>query len=338
MSMNQLTLRSIDELKGESFHVPSYQRGYRWSRTQVVELLDDVWDFVRDNRKAKGEFYCLQPVVVAPLVNGLWSVVDGQQRLTTIFLILSYFNEGYTEMRRKKLYSIAYETRSPSGDFLRNPQDERRNENIDFFHMAEARDAIREWFGDKAAHLNDIESAFLLNVKVIWYELGLDVKPTEVFQRLNMGKIPLTESELVKALFLRAANFAGDDQRLLQLRQLQIAGEWDDMERRLQDEPESRNEPNRIPARIALRQSGARRRTVLARGRSLSRVLEAIVRRRCPGVVRVARAQANLPHTGGVVPRRYRPSPGRLPHQRGAGANDTACSDQAGSRRCRRDP
>jgi hypothetical protein len=236
MSSHQLTLRTIDELRQELFHVPSYQRGYRWTATQVVELLDDVWDFIRGDHKPKGGFYCLQPVVVAPLSDGTWSVIDGQQRLTTIFLILSFFNEGYTEQRRKKLYSISYETRPASAEFLKAPQDERKKENIDFFHIVEARDAIRAWCDGKDVHFNDIESAFLLHVRVIWYELGSDSNPMAVFQRLNLGKIPLSDGELVKALLLRSNNFAGDEPRLLQLRQLQIAGEWDAMERRLQED------------------------------------------------------------------------------------------------------
>lgn len=236
MTTNQLKLRAIDELREESFHVPAYQRGYRWTKTQVVDLLEDVWDFVRSRGTAKDEFYCLQPIVVAPMEGKSWEVVDGQQRLTTIFLVLSFFNERFTEAYRKPLYSISYQTRPTSGEFLKSPKPERSNENIDFFHMVAAGEAIREWFKDKTAHVNEIESAFLLHVKVIWYELGSDVKPLEVFQRLNIGKIPLTEGELVKALFLRAANFVGDESRLLQLRQLQIAHEWDSIERRLQED------------------------------------------------------------------------------------------------------
>ena len=236
MTNHQLGLRAIDELRGESFHVPAYQRGYRWTETQVIELLEDVWDFVRTKGKAKGEFYCLQPVVVAPFQGLSWEVVDGQQRLTTLFLVLSFLNERFTQPYRKSLYSINYQTRPDSAVFLKDPQLSRANENIDFFHMVAAGEAIRKWFADKAVHVNDIESAFLLDVKVIWYELAPDAKPMEVFQRLNIGKIPLTEGELVKALFLRAANFVGDESRLLQLRQLQIAHEWDAMERRLQED------------------------------------------------------------------------------------------------------
>lgn len=258
MTMNQLRLRPVDELRAEAFYIPAYQRGYRWTETQVIELLEDVWDFVRIGRKAKGEFYCLQPVVVAPLDGGKWEVVDGQQRLTTLFLVLSFFNERFTEPYRKSLFSIEYHTRKDSAAFLRSVQPERSKENIDFSHMVAAANAIREWFLDKTASVNDIESAFLQDVRVIWYELEPGSRPLEVFQRLNMGKIALTEGELVKALFLRASNFVGDESRLLQLRQLQIAQEWDAMERRLQEDDfwyfltNQDRESNRIELLLAL--------------------------------------------------------------------------------------
>ncbi len=235
MSIHQLQLRSIDELRSESFFVPAYQRGYRWTRRQVIELLEDVWDFVQTGAKNKGQFYCLQPVVVAPGKDGAWEVVDGQQRLTTLYLMLYHFNERFQEAYRKQLYSIKYETRPASAEFLRLLQPDRAKENIDFFHMSEAYSAIVEWLNDKSSRVNDIESAFLNDVKVIWYEVA-DQNPMEVFQRLNIGKIPLTDAELVKALFLRSSNFQGDGLRALQLRQLQIAHEWDTIERRLQED------------------------------------------------------------------------------------------------------
>lgn len=258
MTMNQLRLRPVEELRTEAFFVPAYQRGYRWTATQVVELLEDVWEFVRNGRKAEGAFYCLQPIVVSPMDDGRWEVVDGQQRLTTVFLVLSFFNEQIAEPDRKPLFSMDYQTRKGSTGFLRSVQPERSKENIDFFHMVAARNAIREWFQDKTAAVNDIKSAFLQDVRVIWYELGPGTKPQEVFQRLNMGKIPLTEGELVKALFLRASNFVGEESRLLQLRQLQIAQEWDAMERRLQEDDfwyfltNQERESNRIELLLAL--------------------------------------------------------------------------------------
>jgi hypothetical protein len=232
MTKHQLQLRSATELSTERFFVPAYQRGYRWTSQQVNELLNDVWDFVQGGGRNQGQFYCLQPVVVFLRDGGDWEVVDGQQRLTTLYLILHRFNRRLQDEDQNALYSIEYETRPASAQFLRHLAPERAQENIDFFHMAEAFTAIDKWVLEHKSRTNDMESAFLNDVKVIWYEIG-DTNPIEVFQRLNIGKIPLTGAELVKALLLRGSNFNKDGDRALQLQQLQIAHEWDAIERRL---------------------------------------------------------------------------------------------------------
>lgn len=93
MQKNKLDLLPINDLIKEkpfSFYIPSYQRGYRWTERQVTDLLDDICEFIKKD-KTKDEFYCLQPVVVKPN-NDTWEVIDGQQRLTTIYLLLKYFN------------------------------------------------------------------------------------------------------------------------------------------------------------------------------------------------------------------------------------------------------
>ncbi len=256
---NQLGLRTINSLRGESFFVPAYQRGYRWTQQQVTELLEDVWEFARSGARSRGEFYCLQPLVVAPRPNGGWEVVDGQQRLTTARLVLSHFNERKSEKFRGRLFGMSYDTRPKSAAFLDDVRPEDARENIDFFHMAGAAEAIQAWFSDRPDTVEDFEPAFGNSVQVIWYQVTQDTKPTEVFRRLNVGKIPLTEAELVKALFLRDGNFKGDDARLRQMRQLQIASEWDAMERRLQEDDfwyfltNAHRESNRIELVLRLR-------------------------------------------------------------------------------------
>ncbi|KQT10325.1 DUF262 domain-containing protein [Ramlibacter sp. Leaf400] len=252
MQANELELRSVETLRAETFIVPAYQRGYRWTRQQVVELLEDVWEFARRGGRARGEFYCLQPVVVAASPEGGWEVVDGQQRLTTLHLLLSHFNERKAEKYRYKSFEMSYKTRPASAKFLQRVRPEDAAENIDFFYMAEAAAAIEAWFEERSSIVEDCESTFRNDVKVIWYEITGDVRPTDVFRRLNVGKIPLADAELVKALFLRASNFKGEDGRLQQMRQLQIASEWDAIERRLQDDDfwyfltNSSRESNRI--------------------------------------------------------------------------------------------
>lgn len=238
MNGSMLTLRPITELLKERFYIPAYQRGYRWTARQVTELLNDISTFrdeVTDAEKKK--FYCLQPVVVVPRSDGSWELIDGQQRLTTVHLILTALKVQAAALE-KSPFSLEYETRPGSVKYLANIDSSRAAENIDYFHIHEAYQAIVDWFagqdgGRKMSFLqcllNTDEDG--KNVKVIWYELPQGQEAAEVFVRLNIGKIPLTNSELIRALFLRSRNY---DQNVVTLKQLQIAQEWDNIEKAMQ--------------------------------------------------------------------------------------------------------
>lgn len=245
---NELVLKPINDLLKESFFIPAYQRGYRWTSRQVIELLEDVYEFCSRRKTSDDEFYCLQPVVVKAK-DDRWELVDGQQRLTTILLILGFFNLRLAEKYQKKHYSIEYETRPGSEQYLKELDKDKKIENIDYFHMYESHREIESWFKDKEHKINDIESAFLNDVKVIWYQINEEIDATSVFTRLNVGKIPLTNAELVKALLLKSSNFESTTRHLSQLK---IAQEWDEIERTLQRDEfwffanNERKEANRI--------------------------------------------------------------------------------------------
>ncbi len=61
---DSICLKSVQELQGMNFFIPSYQRGYRWTKQQVEDLLDDIWEF---SQAETSSFYCLQPLVVKKL-------------------------------------------------------------------------------------------------------------------------------------------------------------------------------------------------------------------------------------------------------------------------------
>jgi len=206
---SSIFLQPTNDLLGKNFLIPAYQRGFRWTKQQVVELLEDVLAFQSSDEGLTREgFYCLQPIVVKA-ANGesIWEVVDGQQRLTTLFLILQYFNHRLAENFRRKLYTIDFVTRPGSNAYLSEPTAQRSTENIDFYFIYLAKSAIEEWFRNKDHLVNDFEAALLNRVKVIWYELPETDNAINAFTRLNVGKIPLTNAELIRALFLRSNNF-----------------------------------------------------------------------------------------------------------------------------------
>lgn len=238
MSDASISLKPINDLLEDQFFVPSYQRGFRWTKLQVEELLDDIWEFQSTCEK-KEQFYCLQPIVVKKLDNGAWELVDGQQRLTTILLILAC-RKSLVEELGKSSFTLEFETRPKSGEFLKKIDLEQQDANIDYFHICQAFRAIEEWFKERGGShylqliqclTNDDESG--KNVKVIWYELPENEDPVDAFTRLNVGKIPLTNSELIRALFLRSRNFGGEAKHV---HQLKIAQEWDAIEKSLQSD------------------------------------------------------------------------------------------------------
>lgn len=232
-----ISLKPISDLLKEDFFVPSYQRGYRWTETEVKALLDDIYEFIIENEQSKKEvFYCLQPLIVYYNQNKYY-VIDGQQRLTTLYIILTYLKDVVTILG-KSLYDLTYETRPDSERFLKTINDEEANDNVDFFHINNAYKAVSDWFQDKDGVLKMKMVSTITatntegkNVKFIWYE----IKPEDaidVFTRINIGKIPLTNAELIKALFIREKNFTKYDQE----KKISISTEWDEIERSLSDD------------------------------------------------------------------------------------------------------
>ena len=239
--MNSIELKTLNELSQYSFYIPAYQRGYRWTEQEVIDLLNDINEFIpREVNDTEKTWYCLQPIVVKQRGENEYEVIDGQQRLTTVYLILHLLNQDYVVKKQDKLFSIDYQTRKGSKDFLLNPEEE-NNEYIDYFYIHQAYKTIEHWFEEReqnpAFDKNDYRSKMKFHTKVIWYETSED-NPITVFTRLNIGKISLTNAELIKALFLNSSNFRSLDEngmKLLRLRQIEIANEWDGIETALQN-------------------------------------------------------------------------------------------------------
>ena len=157
-------------------------------------------------------------------------MVDGQQRLTTLLLALRHFNDRAAKKYRQTVYTLEYATRPDLSDFLEDPREELAKSNIDYSHIALAIKTIEAWFGERETEVEAIKDSLLNKAKVIWFELAAGESPVAAFTRLNVGKIALTNAELIRALFLRSASGPVDDAR-----RLRIAYEWDMVEKALQE-------------------------------------------------------------------------------------------------------
>lgn len=233
MSNVILEAKPIGNIKG-NFFVPKYQRGYRWTDSQVKTLMSDLWE--NCNQETKKE-YCLQPVVVRKRSEDDYELIDGQQRFTTTLILLSYIRRMFPFVQIN--YTLEYETRTATSEFLANINAEGAQSNIDFFHIYNANKCIDEWlnetFGEdvnrKSAALFNLMDYLINKVKVIWYEVGDDEDPIALFTRLNIGRIQLTNAELIKALLLRTYNDDDVDKDKIE-RSIQ----WDGIEKELRSD------------------------------------------------------------------------------------------------------
>lgn len=237
--------KKVSEL-GSSFFIPDYQRGYRWGRHNVRQLLNDI-------RDSKGVYY-LQPVVVCPHNHRdedskeyNYDVIDGQQRLTTLLIIYKGLESIYNMMESNPLgfnilsidlvkcaFTLSYQTRNDSEDFLNSIKDksiDEAREFADFLYMYHAYQEVYSWFTENKSDIAHIAKSLKEQVFLIWYEVNADEdKARQIFENLNIGKIRLTNAELVKAIFLSQTNSRISDEE-----QNVIAQQWDEIERRLHD-------------------------------------------------------------------------------------------------------
>ena len=222
-----LEKKNICELKNYTFTIPYQQRGYRWSEYNINKLLDDFKEFVESEKKT----YCLQPIAVTVEEDDIkdhYIVIDGQQRLTTLYLLHKYLTSDDKKLTHEtEFFHYEYDKDNDHerSEFLRKSFSKDDDSKIDFYYISHAYMTIKEWFGGKTDLENKIRNLFSPNeksVQVIWYLVDKG-KEHETFRNINSGKIQLSNSDLIKALLLNRDNGIENKE--------QIAAQFEIMER-----------------------------------------------------------------------------------------------------------
>lgn len=269
----------LKDVVGFSYVIGSYQRGYRWDEVNVRELLEDIFEdkLVEGHKFSKNDYmdenevitelnsfvrdteYCLQPLVLKKNDSG-YSVIDGQQRLTTLYIVI----KALCSVSDKKFpikFSIEYKSRAKSKEFLQTLSDESESTNIDAAYILQAYLFAKKWFLErniaviKLLDENFVEcdetrlvSAFatylykilLEKTKFIWDEIDessadMNKKEQKIFADRNTGRLELTDSELIKSLFMNP-EYYGKGEINLKDRQTLISEIWDIYENELHND------------------------------------------------------------------------------------------------------
>ena len=234
----------LKEQSKKYFNIPLYQRGYKWTVNEVSKLLNDINAFSPIDEK----FYCLQNITIVPN-NDVFNVVDGQQRLTTLTLILCYFGE-YELVKNKILFPVK-SIRKETNDFINKIIINKDNrityetweefiekypdyDHQDIFHLFQAYNTINNWFSEENIKLtkDDFLKKLLNNVKLIVNKIETKSDEEEIFGNLNSKRVPLDGADLFRAILI--TRVASEEQRqevnikdIIQLNEKRIKIGWE---------------------------------------------------------------------------------------------------------------
>ena len=246
---NDNIIKPIKSIFKINYNIPEYQRGYKWGKEQVLKLLEDIDSFDTDENNNEDKFYCLQNITIVKK-NDYYDVIDGQQRLTTLFIVLSYLQKYYRYEEVQLKNRLKYSIRKYSEDFLYNYIFENNvnyieekdskyfyNENFnslknfdsqDVFHFALAKYTIIEFFKDKTdEERTKFIKKLLENVILIVNEVKSG-NEENIFRNLNSNKVLLAEQDFIRAIFITRCKEDNKTQKITEKR-LRIGYDIDNM-------------------------------------------------------------------------------------------------------------
>lgn len=269
------------------FFIPRFQRGYRWTKDNVEKLIDDIFeekwlddDFFKKERlifdkkiheKINKIFYiedditavspyCIQPLAICEdeikrgdTTETVFSVIDGQQRLTTLLIVISALKSFSKNGEGWPSIAIEYESRMDSALYLKklfefNAEKEyvemQREKSLDFQYMYNSFCVAQAMFKSRLEHIDQeeyreqyieyLKNIILYNTRFIWYKFDRqESDPHTIFDNFNTGKTSLTDSELIKAIFMDGDNYDSED---IDDKRIVISEKWDEIENELHDE------------------------------------------------------------------------------------------------------
>ncbi len=190
---------SIEELFNgstkQTYEIPIYQRNYAWEKDEITTLVQDVYDSYL--KKDESPYY-IGTLVSYYKGDNVYEVIDGQQRLTTICLLLDALEIGYTN-------ELTYRARRKSDDTLRKlkPESNYTPDELDpgieagyKFAKAAVEDLI-------ASDLDGFKAYFTHNVHLIHYNVPKDIDLNHYFEIMNSRGEQLEKHEIVKARLLQ---------------------------------------------------------------------------------------------------------------------------------------
>ncbi len=180
-------LISVGELANHRYIIPIYQRNYAWTKAEVETLIDDIRDACLQGR----ERYYIGTLVVAERDDGRLEVIDGQQRLTTLCLLLKALGSA-------KKITLEFECRPLETTALETPESAETKETMPTIYDAfkSCENKFKET--DKAGS----QDYFMEKVRLVQAKLPDYTDLNHYFEIMNNRGAQLEKHEILKARFM----------------------------------------------------------------------------------------------------------------------------------------
>jgi len=170
------------------YKIPIYQRNYAWEREEIYTLIKDIYDSL------KKPVYYIGTLVTYKRDDNIFEVIDGQQRLTTIYIVLKALSHELIPNR------LTYSARKVSAATIEKmPKFSEENDIGILQGYNYAKEAIKDIIGDNLADIQVFKDYFLDNVHIIHYCVPKDVDLNHYFEVMNSRGEQLEKHEIIKA-------------------------------------------------------------------------------------------------------------------------------------------
>lgn len=212
---------------GTQFVIPTYQRNYVWESKQIKQLLNDIKKLIKTEKNEKNYHYIGSIVYINTSSVGMYyekTIIDGQQRLTTIFLILqtlkiiasskgdltkaSNINTMYLENNAFVDDNFKYRLKPLISDdkvyelIAKNnlsELDKYKESNV-YKAFSTIHKEIKNWLNEEISIDQIIEA--IDKLKIVWIQLEKDENPQQVFESINSTGVNLTSADLIRNYIL----------------------------------------------------------------------------------------------------------------------------------------
>ncbi|MFZ2642095.1 MAG: DUF262 domain-containing protein [Verrucomicrobiia bacterium] len=219
----------ISEVFQGFYSVPDYQREYVWQSEQVEQLLADIYGELNGADPEKAPEYFIGSIVVCPGKDGVFDLIDGQQRMTTLFLTLCAIRDRFETLRDKAPGALSPQIATTSSDAhgrdvfryrldlqyedsgnvllgiadkKEDPADGRKTRSIGNILTAYSSIMafLTQQFGENKDALRVFYGYFINKVKLIRIQTEDVAKALKIFETINDRGVGLDSMDLLKNL------------------------------------------------------------------------------------------------------------------------------------------